>query len=76
MEENNLNLPVLHGRMLPSPSGKNYTLGAQVVRNIPEGYAVIEMYKSRNSFDPNHPVFTSTKSIIGLLKLVTNLQAV
>ena len=29
---------------------QNYTRGAQVVRNIPEGYAIIEMYKSsRNS---------------------------
>ncbi len=28
----------------------------KVVRNIPEGYVVMEMYKSsRNSFEPSHP---------------------
>ena len=35
---------------------QNYTLGAQAVRNIPEGYATIEMYRSsRNNFDPSNP---------------------
>ena len=35
---------------------QNYSLGAPVVRNIPEGYVITEMYKSsRNSFDPSHP---------------------
>jgi hypothetical protein len=38
------------------PEWQNYTKGAQVVRNIPEGYVITEMYKSsRNSFDPSHP---------------------
>ena len=38
------------------PEWQNYTLGAQAVRNIPEGYAIIEMYRSsRNHFDPSHP---------------------
>ena len=38
------------------PEWQNYTLGAQAVRNIPEGYAIIEMYRSsRSNFDPSHP---------------------
>jgi hypothetical protein len=38
------------------PEWQNYTLGAQAVRNIPEGYAIIEMYRSsRGNFDPSHP---------------------
>ena len=38
------------------PEWQNYILGAQAVRNIPDGYAIIEMYKSsRNNFDPSHP---------------------
>ena len=35
---------------------QNFTKEAQVVRNIPEGYVITEMYKSsRNSFDRSHP---------------------
>ena len=35
---------------------QNYTLGSQEVRDIPEGYTVVEMYKSsRNVVDPNRP---------------------
>ena len=35
---------------------QNYTSGARAVRSIPEGYHIIEMYKtSRNSCDPKHP---------------------
>ncbi|KAK3755127.1 hypothetical protein QZH41_005885 [Actinostola sp. cb2023] len=38
------------------PVWQNFTSGAQVVRNIPEGYNIREMYKtSRNSSEPNRP---------------------
>ena len=52
-----LHIGVSPGRMqLYIPVWQNVTSGAQVVRNIPEGYHIIEMYKtSRNSSDPNHP---------------------
>ena len=35
---------------------QNFTLGAQGIRDVPEGYTIVEMYKSsRNSVDPNRP---------------------
>ncbi len=50
-EKNNLVIRVLPGQMQLFLSGRT-----KVVRNIPEGYVVMEMYKSsRNSFEPSHP---------------------
>ena len=38
------------------PEWQKYTLGAQAVRKIPEGYVIIEMYTtSRNGINPNRP---------------------
>ena len=38
------------------PVWQNYTNGAKICRSIPEGYEIIEMYKtSCNSHDPTHP---------------------
>ena len=38
------------------PVWQNYTSGAQALRKIPDGYKIIEMYKtSRNSYDSSHP---------------------
>ena len=38
------------------PEWQKYTLGAQAVRKIPEGYVIIEMYTtSRNGVNPNRP---------------------
>ena len=35
---------------------QKYTLGAQTVRKIPEGYVIIEMYTtSRSGVNPNRP---------------------
>ena len=38
------------------PEWQKYTLGAQAVRKIPEGYVIIEMYTTfRNEVNPNRP---------------------
>ena len=38
------------------PEWQKYTLGAQAVRKVPEGYVIIEMYTtSRNGVNPNRP---------------------